>query len=102
MLIQDLRRNLLAEIYLRFSTVSQVSLELDDIEIEVVERRSHRVKPVLGLNHKLMEAMLVRPLFLLFCQRTIPALTAPFFAGTANPAVKNLPIRTGIALHWVD
>ena len=40
-----------------------------------------------------MEAMLVRPLFLLFCQRTIPALTAPFFASTANPAVKNLPIR---------
>ena len=92
MLVQNLSADLLAQVSLRFAVTPQVSRKLDDVEIQMVERRTHAIKPVLGFHSELIKAVRMRSLFLLLSQSAIPALAAPFLASAANPAVKDSPI----------
>src|SRR5262245_17820367 len=68
-------------------------MKLDHIKIEVVQRCPHWVELVLGLDDESLKPLCVSPLFLLFGQRPISALTAPFGASAADPAIKNPSIR---------
>jgi hypothetical protein len=68
-------------------------LELDHIEVQVVECRAHAVKAVLRFDDELVIAVGVSPLFLLFGERAVVAQAAPFFAGAADPTVKDFPVR---------
>src|SRR5436189_5541492 len=70
-------------------------LVLHDLETEVVERASHFVKLVLGLDDDFIEALLDRPELLLLGERTEMALAAPVAPRAANPCVKNFPAGKG-------
>src|SRR5262245_7122740 len=69
-----------------------MSLEFDDIKVEMIERSAHAVKPVFGFDDEFMVAMSMRPFFLLFAQRTVMPLATQFHARPADPAVKNFPV----------
>src|SRR5439155_1238327 len=93
MLVQDLGRDLLAEINLGFAIVAQVSLKFDDIKVEMIERCPHRIKLILCLDDKFVISVRVCPFFLLLGQRPIATLPAPFLARPANPTVEDLSVR---------
>jgi hypothetical protein len=93
MFVQHIGSDFFAEIYLGFAILAQVPLEFDDIEIEMVECGTHAIEPVFRFHNQLVIAMRVRPFFLLLCQGAITSLAAPFFTGSTDPTVKDLPIR---------
>ena len=49
-LVQDFRADFLTQINLRFAVVSQVSLKLDHVKVQMIQRRTHAIKPVLRFN----------------------------------------------------
>src|SRR6266446_7208076 len=89
MLLQNLSSNFLAQVDLRFAVISQMSLKLDDIKVQMIERGAHSIKPVLRLDNQFVVSVRVGPFFLLLGERAVAALAAPLFARAADPAVEN-------------
>ena len=69
MLIQHIGGDLLTEIHLGFAIVPQMSLEFNDVEVEMIERGPHAVKPVFRFHEELVIAVRMRPFLLLLRQR---------------------------------
>jgi len=69
-----------------------VSLKFDHIEAQVIQGRAHWVELVLGLYDEFVEAVRMRPLFLLLRECAITSLSSPLFARTADLAIENLAI----------
>ncbi len=93
MLIQDFGSDLLTEINLGFAVVAKMSLKFDDVEVEMIQRCAHRIKPIFRFDDQFVISMRVRPVFLLLGKGAVAALAPPFLARTANPTVENLSIR---------
>jgi len=91
-LAQNLSADLFAQKYFRFFVVVKMPLELDDIEVEMIERSAHTVKPVLRFDDELMVAVGMSPFFLLFSQRAVMSVAAPLFPRSADPAVEDFPV----------
>src|SRR5262245_49072576 len=87
---QRIRAELLAKVHLRLGLVGSMRLESDHIEAQMIECRAHGVELVLSLHNQLIVVVQVRPLFLLFRERSVLSRSPPFPAGSADPAVKNL------------
>src|SRR6187551_1804449 len=88
MRIKDARPEPLAHVDLRFERVDG-RLELDDVELQAVERAAHAVIAVLRLDDDLVVALRDRPDFLLLGERAEMALTAPVEPGRAKPVVED-------------
>src|SRR5688500_16743454 len=84
--IEHFLAELLAEIHLRLVVV-RVGLVLHDVEVEVVERSAHLVKPVLRFHKDLIEPVLNRPRFLLLGERAKMSLPAPVAPGATDPRI---------------
>ena len=67
-------------------------LELYDVKVQVVEGSTHCVEVVFRLHQQLVEAVSMRPFFLLLGESAIMTQTAPLLAGAADPAVEDLAI----------
>src|SRR2546428_8457668 len=93
MLIQYVGGDLLTEIHLGFAIVPQMSLEFDDVEVEMIECGPHAIKPVFRFHKEFVIAVRMRPLLLLLRQRPIASLPTPLIARSTNPAIKDLSIR---------
>src|SRR5438132_3821581 len=91
--IQDFASDLLTEISLGFSVVAKMSLKFDDVEVEMIQRCAHRIKPIFRFDDQFVISVCVRPVFLLLGKGAVAALAAPFLARTANPTVEILSIR---------
>ena len=92
MLTQNLGCYFLAEENFGFAIVGAMRMKLDDVVLQMIEGPAHRVKLILRLHNDFVVPGRVRPLFLLFSQRSIMSKPAPFLARTADPAVKDLPV----------
>ena len=76
MLIQHFGGDFLTEIYLRLAIVFEMPQEFNDIEIEMIERGAHGIKPVFRFHKQLVITVCVRPFFLLLRQCPISSLAA--------------------------
>src|SRR5688572_3695514 len=90
---QRVGAELFAHVHLRLRLVRAVRLELDHIESQMIECGAHRVELVLRLDDQFVVVMKMGPLLLLFGERPVVPLAAPFLSRSADPAVKNLPAR---------
>src|SRR6478672_273198 len=89
MRVEHARPEPLAEVDLRLEAIGG-RLELDDVELQAVERTAHVVVAILGLDDDLVVALRDGPDFLLFGQRAEVTLSAPVEPRRAEPIVQNL------------
>src|SRR5439155_25191880 len=92
MLIQDFGSDLLTEINLGFAVVAKMSLKFDDVEVEMIQRCAHRIKPIFRFDDQFVVSVRVRRGFLLLVKGAVAALAPPFLACTAMRTVANLSI----------
>src|SRR6476661_6591924 len=84
--VEHARAEPLAQVDLRLQRIRR-RLELDDVELQTVERAAHAVVPVLRLDDDLAVPARDGPDFLLFRQRTELPLAAPVEPRRAEPVV---------------
>lgn len=90
--VNHLKSKLLTQIDLRFPAVVVAPLELDDVELQVVERASHVVEAVFCFDQDFVETIVEGPGFLFIGESTEEPLPAPIAPSAADPAVQHFPI----------
>src|SRR5215467_13464117 len=66
-----------------------MTLEFDDVEVQMAECRAHAIKLIFRFDHQLVITMSMSPLFLLFGQRAIMSHTAPLLTCPPDPTVED-------------